>query len=189
MAILLSDSYKIINWDLNTKSLDTKYWGKVTDSGRGCKVALLQNGVLKVPSTETMRINFKKPSGLQIFLDGVISGNYFVFDFTEQVFAEQGEVMAELMLNVGGEWLMSSTFYIQVDQSFTSAIESSAELTALQTALSVVDEVKNDIIALENPVFTEAVTLATITSGELLTAILGKIKKLFSFIKKLKILI
>ena len=46
MAILLSDSYKIINWDLNTKSLDTKYWGKVTDSGRGCKVALLQNKVL-----------------------------------------------------------------------------------------------------------------------------------------------
>jgi len=148
MSILLSDSFKVINWDLDTKSLDTKYWGKVTDSGRGCKVALLQNGVLKTPSTETMRINFKKPSGLQIFLDGVISGNYFVFDFTEQVFAEQGEVMAELMLNVGGEWLMSSTFYIQVDQSFTSAIESSEELTALQTALAVVDEVNNDIIAL-----------------------------------------
>lgn len=182
MAILLSDSYKIINWDLNTKSLDTKYWGKVTDSGRGCKVALLQNGVLKTPSTETMRVNFKKPSGLQIFLDGVISGNYFVFDFTEQVFAEQGEVMAELMLNVGGEWLMSSTFYIQVDQSFTSAIESSAELTALQTALSEVDEVKNDIIALENPVYTEASTLANLVSGELLTVALGKVKKMFSFI-------
>lgn len=182
MAILLSDSYKVINWDLNTKSLDTKYWGKVTDSGRGCKVALLQNGVLKTPSTETMRVNFKKPSGLQIFLDGVISGNYFVFDFTEQVFAEQGEVMTELMLNVGGEWLMSSTFYIQVDQSFTSAIESSEELTALQTALTVVDEVKNDIIALENPVYTEAVALANLVSGELLTVALGKIKKFFSFI-------
>lgn len=160
MAILLSDSYKVINWDLNTKSLDTKYWGKVTDSGRGCKVALLQNGVLKTPSTETMRINFKKPSGLQIFLDGAISGNYFVFDFTEQVFAEQGEVMAELMLNVGGEWLMSSTFYIQVDQSFTSAIESSSEFTALQTALSDVDEVKNDI----NELVTKT-TLIDITSS------------------------
>ena len=180
MAILLSDSYKVINWDLNTKSLDTKYWGKVTDSGRGCKVALLQNGVLKIPSTETMRVNFKKPSGLQIFLDGVISGNYFVFDFTEQVFAEQGEVMAELMLNVGGEWLMSSTFYIQVDQSFTSAIESSEEFTALQTALSDVDELKNDIIALENPVYTEASALANLVSGELLTVALGKIKKAIS---------
>ena len=182
MAILLSDSYKVINWDLNTKSLDTKYWGKVTDSGRGCKVALLQNGVLKTPSTETMRINFKKPSGLQIFLDGAISGNYFVFDFTEQVFAEQGEVMAELMLNVGGEWLMSSTFYIQVDQSFTSAIESSEELTALQTALSDVDEVKNDIIALENPTFTEATTLANVNSGESGSTLWGKVKKMFSFI-------
>jgi len=180
MAILLSDSYKVINWDLNTKSLDTKYWGKVTDSGRGCKVALLQNGVLKTPSTETMRINFKKPSGLQIFLDGVISGNYFVFDFTEQVFAEQGEVMAELMLNVGGEWLMSSTFYIQVDQSFTSAIESSEELTALQTALSDVDEVKADIVALENPTFTEASTLANIVSGESNTTLWGKVMKFFN---------
>jgi len=180
MAILLSDSYKVINWDLNTKSLDTKYWGKVTDSGRGCKVALLQNGVLKTPSTETMRVNFKKPSGLQIFLDGVISGNYFVFDFTEQVFAEQGEVMAELMLNVGGEWLMSSTFYIQVDQSFTSAIESSEELTALQTALSDVDEVKADIVALENPTFTEASTLANIVSGESNTTLWGKVMKFFN---------
>jgi len=182
MAILLSDSYKVINWDLNTKSLDTKYWGKVTDSGRGCKVALLQNGVLKTPSTETMRVNFKKPSGLQIFLDGVISGNYFVFDFTEQVFAEQGEVMAELMLNVGGEWLMSSTFYIQVDQSFTSAIESSEEFTALQTALSDVDEVKADIVALENPTFTEATTLANINSGESGSTLWGKVMKMFSFI-------
>jgi len=180
MAILLSDSYKVINWDLSTKSLDTKYWGKVTDSGRGCKVALLQNGVLSTPSTETMRVNFKKPSGLQIFLDGVISGNYFVFDFTEQVFAEQGEVMAELMLNVGGEWLMSSTFYIQVDQSFTSAIESSEELTALQTALSDVDEVKADIVALENPTFTEASTLANIVSGESNTTLWGKVMKFFN---------
>jgi len=180
MAILLSDSYKVINWDLNTKSLDTKYWGKVTDSGRGCKVALLQNGVLKIPSTETMRINFKKPSGLQIFLDGVISGNYFVFDFTEQVFAEQGEVMAELMLNVDGEWLMSSTFYIQVDQSFTSAIESSEELTALQTALSDIDE-------LRNPVFTEAVTLANVNSGESASVLWGKVKKMFSNISRTSI--
>jgi len=90
--------------------------------------------------------------------------------------------MAELMLNVGGEWLMSSTFYIQVDQSFTSAIESSEELTALQTALSDVDEVKADIVALENPTFTEATTLANIVSGESNTTLWGKVKKMFSFI-------
>ena len=163
MAILLSDSYKVINWDLNSKMLDTVYWGKTTDSGRGVRVAINQNGVLKTPTTETMRINFKKPSGLQIFIDGIISGNYFVFDFTEQVYAEMGTVQAELMLNVSSEFVMSSTFIIEVNQSFTSAIESSAEFTALQTALADVDEVRNDIIALENPVFTEANTLANIS--------------------------
>lgn len=182
MAILLSDSYKVINWDLNTKALDTKYWGKVTDSGRGCKVALLQNGVLKTPSTETMRINFKKPSGLKVFIDGVISGNYFVFDFPNQVYTEVGEVQAELMLNVSSKFIMSSTFKIDVTQSMTDGIASTSEFDALTDALADIDEVKADIVVLENPTFTEASTLANINSGESGSTLWGKIKKMFSFI-------
>ena len=182
MAILLSDSYKVLTWDLNTKALDTSYWGKSTDSGRGCKVLLTQNGVAKIPSTETMRINFKKPSGLKVFIDGVISGNYFVFDFPNQVYAEVGEVQAELMLNVSSKFIMSSTFKIKVDASMTDGIASTSEFDALTDALADIDEVKADIIALENPVYTEASTLANLVSGELLTVAFGKIKKFFSFI-------
>lgn len=181
MAILLSDSYKVIVWDLDKKSVDTSYWGKSTDSGRGCKVLLTQNGVAKTPTTETMRINFKKPSGLKVFIDGVISGNYFVFDFPNQVYAEVGTVQAELMLNVSSKFVMSSTFPISVDANMTDGIASTSEFDALTDALADVDEVKADIIALENPTFTEASTLANINSGESQATLWGKVKKMFSF--------
>lgn len=140
MAINFQDSYPTINWDLNKTSLYIKYFGKKDDSARGFKVQILQDADVLTPTTEKLRIYCLKQDNKKVYIDAVPSGDLFVIDLTNQVFAVAGTVDCELQLSSNGDWVTSETFYIKVNDNLEDgSILSSDDYIALRDALDSIE--------------------------------------------------
>jgi hypothetical protein len=136
MAIDFTESYPIINWDLNRKGLHFTYFGKKEDSAKGFKVQILQNSVLVIPTTETLRFYCKKEDNTRVYIDATINGSEFIINLTNQVFAIKGTVECELHLDSSGKWLTSDTFYLKVsDNLVDGSIISSDDYIAFRDSL------------------------------------------------------
>ena len=72
------------------------------------------------------------------------------------MFTVHGSVRADFELSVGGEFVASITFYVNVEKAVAvDAVASSSQFTALQTAIGTVDgldEVKSQLVDITDDV-------------------------------------
>lgn len=139
----LRDSYAKVTWDLASKNFDLRPWGKVGDTGRGIVVTVAQNGVVKTPTTETLRMSFIKPDGTEGYIEASLEGGKYYIENLSQVFSVVGIVNADLEFQSGTEFIRSMTFLITVHKPMQAVtIISSNDYSALQEALQNVEELK-----------------------------------------------
>ena len=116
---------------------------KQYDSGRGVRITLTDCGAVVVPeATEQLRLYCKKEDGTVSYLPGTLSGSVIVVDFTNTLLAAAGMVECELQVGAGTDMVSTPVFRIRVLASNRddSAVESTDEFTALETALATVQQ-------------------------------------------------
>lgn len=116
---------------------------KQYDSGRGVRITLTDCGAVVVPeATEQLRLYCKKEDGTVSYLPGTLSGSVIVVDFTNTLLAVAGTVECELQVGAGTDMVSTPVFRIRVLASNRddSAVESTDEFTALETALATVQQ-------------------------------------------------
>lgn len=116
---------------------------KQYDSGRGVRITLTDCGAVVVPeATEQLRLYCKKEDGTVSYLPGTLSGSVIIVDFTNTVLAAAGMVECELQIGAGTDMVSTPVFRIRVLASNRddSAVESTDEFTALETALATVQQ-------------------------------------------------
>lgn len=116
---------------------------KQYDSGRGVRITLTDCGAVVVPeATEQLRLYCKKEDGTVSYLPGTLSESVIVVDFTNTLLAAAGMVECELQVGAGTDMVSTPVFRIRVLASNRddSAVESTDEFTALETALATVQE-------------------------------------------------
>jgi len=88
------------------------------------------------------RIYIKKADGTEIYNDCVVTNQYIDVPLTTQALAVVGDQVAQLHLKDGNGYITTYKFILQVLKSYVSgsAIESSNEFTALENALTEVEE-------------------------------------------------
>ena len=136
MAVDFRAAYAKVTWDLASKRFSVDSWGKKNDTGRGLQVTILQNGIVFIPTAETISMSFKKPDGTDGKINGILENGKYYIENMSQVFAVVGQVYADLEFSNGVEFVRSMTFVIMVfDSQESSTIISSNDYTALQEAL------------------------------------------------------
>ena len=111
--------YDKIIFDVD-KPILRKYTGKQGDTkSRGLYVTVTQrNVVIKDLTGLSMRLFYEKPDKTRGFIDGVVDGDKFRIDYTNQMFAVPGVVKAELrLMGANGEVITDKAFKISVDSS------------------------------------------------------------------------
>lgn len=137
MAIDLISNYIPIYLNLQTMEVNTKFWGKQGDTGRGFDVYLIDNGVVVSPTAEIVTFYAQKPDGTQVWIDGIPSTNKFRIDLTNQVFAIVGNVYCEISVISQGVRKTTENFVIQVESNLReSAVESVSQLGAVDEMIS-----------------------------------------------------
>lgn len=137
MAVNFQNSYTEVQWDLNKHALFKHFIGSVDDSANGYKLQIVQDTDILTPSTEEVYFYFEKKDNTHGYIQAVISGDYFVVDLTNQVFAYAGNVSCNFQISSGGKWKTSPEFTIKVDDNnIQDSIESSDDFIAFQNALS-----------------------------------------------------
>ncbi len=104
------------------------------DSGRSliCRISSYT-----IPTGCDARIYVKKPSGLAVYADAVISGNDIKVKITNQMLAEKGKARSQIQLVSNGAIVTSFEFILNVAESLidNKAIESTNVFSALEDAL------------------------------------------------------
>lgn len=147
MSVDFRAAYAKVAWDLASRRFSVDLWGKKNDTGRGIEVTILQNGVVFIPTTETLRMSFKKPDGTDGYISGVLSNGKYYIENMSQVFAVVGQVYADLEFTNSTEFIRSLTFVITVyDSQESSTIISSNDYTSLQEALQNVAHLESNYV-------------------------------------------
>ncbi len=123
------------------------------DTGRGVDITLTDCGAVVVPAAgEQLRLYCKKPDGTISYISGTLSGNAVRVRFTNQLLAVEGIVECELQVGTGSTMVSTPVFNVLVLPSNydASAIISSNEYTALDTALRTVQSYDQRIINVES---------------------------------------
>lgn len=142
MAVDLTDSYKIIEWDLNSNRIGIIYHGVEGDSGRGLKVKITQNGSVPTITTETLRLYFNN-NGQDNYInsrDTLVDG-YYIIDLPTEAYAKVGNTSCTLRFGTDTKYLFSDMFDLPVGERVsTDAAEASSQFSALEKALTTVDQ-------------------------------------------------
>src|SRR5690606_25902003 len=121
------------------------YTGKQGDTkSRGLYVTVTQrNVVIKNLAGLSMRLFYEKPDKTRGFIDGVVDGDKFRIDYTNQMFAVPGVVKAELrLIGTDGEIITGRTFKILVDSSIADgSIVSKDERGILDRAFELAEDI------------------------------------------------
>lgn len=128
---------------------------KQFDTGRGVDITLTDCGAVVVPSAgEQLRLYCKKPDNTVSYISGSLSGNAVRVRFTNQLLAVEGIVECELQVGTGSTMVSTPVFNVLVLPSNydASAIISSDEFTALDTALQTVQSYDQRILNVESRV-------------------------------------
>jgi len=145
MAIDFTESYPLIQWNLNNKTLFKHYFGSVDDSANGYKLQILQDTDVLIPTTEEVYFYFEKKDNTHGYIKADVIDDYFVIHLTNQVFAAKGKVSCNFQITSNSKWKTSPEFKIEVDENnIRDSIESSDDFIAFQDALNSMVEVVND---------------------------------------------
>lgn len=145
------------------------------DSGRTLNCIVSD---MAIPAGATAQIYAQKPSGAKVFNACTISGRNVMVDLTTQILAELGRTVCQVQITQGTEKVTSFDFIINVMKSRidSTAIESTDEFTALDTALAQANALLEDLAG--QPIaFTEAANFGNIESGDTVAALFGQLKK------------
>src|SRR5690606_10872807 len=136
--------YDEIIFDVD-KPILKSYTGKQGDTkSRGLYVTVTQkNAVIDDLTGLRMRLFYEKPDKTRGFIDGVVDGNKFRIDYTNQMYAVPGVVKAELRLTgPDGEIITAKTFKILVDSSIADgSIVSKDERGILDRAFELAEDI------------------------------------------------
>ncbi len=136
--------YDKIIFDVD-KPILRKYTGKQGDTkSRGLYVTVTQrNVVIKDLTGLSMRLFYEKPDKTRGFIDGVVDGDKFRIDYTNQMFAVPGVVKAELrLMGANGEVITDKAFKISVDSSIADgSIISKDERGILDRAFELAEDI------------------------------------------------
>jgi hypothetical protein len=170
MAIDFTNGYPILKWDLTKPLPFFVYEGVKDDSANGLKVMIIQDGDVITPTTEKLRIFCFKSDSQSVYIDAVPSGDYFVFNLTNQIFAVVGDVECQLQLDSGGKWKHSSTFPYKVTKNIIDgSVESSSVFIALQDALNKVDNLESTYASRLSAVETGKLDKASVANNQATT--------------------
>ena len=121
------------------------YTGKQGDTkSRGLYVTVTQkNAVIEDLTGLSMRLFYEKPDKTRGFIDGVVVGNKFRIDYTNQMYAVPGVVKAELrLMGPNEEIITAKTFKILVDSSIADgSIISENERGILDRAFELAEDI------------------------------------------------
>lgn len=95
MALDFKENFHRINYDIYTGVVESDYWGKQGDTGRGFEITLWDDGQVFIPTNELLRLNCRKPDGKVVWISGELVGDKFRLTLTNQVFMSTGDVLAE----------------------------------------------------------------------------------------------
>ena len=136
--------YDEIIFDVD-RSILKSYTGKQGDTkSRGLYVTVTQkNAVIEDLTGLSMRLFYEKPDKTRGFIDGVVDGNKFRIDYTNQIYAVPGVVVAELrLMGADGEIITAKTFKILVDSSIADrSIVSKDERGILDRAFELAEDI------------------------------------------------
>lgn len=184
MAIDFSESYPLIEWDLNNRKLDKYFFGSLNDSANGFKVMIQQDSNIVTPSYEKLYFYCEKPDNTRVYQEFAISGDYFIINLDNQVFTYKGDVRCNLQISYNSKWKTSPEFIIKVDDNnIDNSVASSSVFIALQDALNQVGTVANKLDknggdAKDTIIsFTDSTSDTDATTGEKTSSIIGKIVK------------
>ena len=179
------------------------------DSGRRLKLIVSDLEMSKVAA----RIYVWKPDGTEVYSDCIVEDNIVVANLTTQMLAVVGQVKYQIQLLKENDIVTSFIGILRVEDNLVddSALESSNEFTALETALQDVEYLKEhglkgdrgekgdqgekgdkgdkgdpgniDNIETTMVNFSQAPSRINIVSGEMVTTLFGKIKKYFADLK------
>ena len=142
------DSYYKVSWDLATNPLQGIYWGKQYDTGRGFVVTVINGDQVVTATNEVLRLKWEKPDNTTGYVKATIVNGKFIIENIDQMFTVQGSVRADFELSVGGKFVASTTFHVNVEKAVAvDSIESSSDFTALQDALADVDGMQAQVNA------------------------------------------
>ena len=137
MAIDFTESYPIVQWDLNNRTLFKHYFGSVDDSANGYKLQIVQDTDILIPTTEEVYFYFEKKDNTHGYIKAEIIDDYFVIHLTNQVFAVKGKVSCNFQITSNNKWKTSPEFKIDVDENnIKDSIESSDDFIVFQEALN-----------------------------------------------------
>lgn len=138
--------------------------------GRGALVTLKSGASIVVPTDESLTFYAARPDGTVSFLDATLTDNAVQIDFSNQMLSVSGQVQVEIRMVSGtGEDLTDITtpiFVVEVLPSNIddSAVESTNEFTALETALAEVEELKKNGLK-GDPGDAATITVGTVTAS------------------------
>lgn len=116
------------------------------DSGRQIVLRLVD---MTLPSTCSARIYARKPSKLVVYNDMTVdtAANTVTLDITNQMIAELGDTLAQVVVTSGEETVTSFTFILRVYEKLLdeNAIESTDEFGALTEAIAELDTIRQTI--------------------------------------------
>lgn len=169
-----------INVPLSSLSAVPIVYLKQGDTGRSIQATLIQHGIEWPLDNNTIRIYVKKPDGTSVYKDCQVDsgGKSFTVEIDNQMTAVAGDAQIEFQAS-GSDGIVSTPIAIarilptNIDDS---AIESTNEFTALETALSQVDSLLQNL-ASQDIDFETADFRQNIVSGESLATMFGKIAK------------
>ena len=145
MALDFKENFHRINYDIYTGVVESDYWGKQGDTGKGFEVTLWDDGQIFIPTTELLRINCKKPDGKRVWIDGELVGDKYRITLTNQVFVATGTVLAEFELISQGKSRKSETFVIEARESMKfGAVESETEYGYLEYLIIEIEKFKDE---------------------------------------------
>lgn len=160
---------------------------KQGDNARGLLITLWSDGNVLSLTTESVNIYVKKPDGTEIYNScSIVDGKVKAMFTTQMVAVVTSELPIELQIISQSEdnqpqILSTPIAYINVMPTNidSSAIESTNEFTALETALSQVSGLL-DNLASQPITFTRAGTRRNVESGESLSVLWGKVSRYFN---------
>lgn len=160
---------------------------KQGDNARGLLITLWSDGNVLSLTTESVNIYVKKPDGTEIYNScSIVDGKVKAMFTAQMVAVVTPELPIELQIISQSEddqpqILSTPIAYINVMPTNidSSAVESTDEFTALETALAQVSGLLNNL-ASQPITFTRAGTRQNVASGESLSVLWGKVSRYFN---------
>ena len=133
---------------INTQSIKATPVVKVVQDDSGRQLVIKLND-LDLESTYSARIYARKPSGLIVYNDLTVdaAANTVTADITNQMIAETGDTVAQVIVTHSEETVTSFAFILQVLGTLMdeNAIESTDEFGALTEAIDELDTIRQTI--------------------------------------------